>query len=234
MRRLLYPSDLAYLWDTCQRCFWLKARGYEFDRDKLPKVFEDIDRGMKAAFSVEDLNALALPAVSVTPGRWVQSAWMEFPGGVSLAIKGQADFDALLEDGTTAVVDGKSSVSSPERLERRFWRQLESYALCYENPAEGEPVSVSKLGLLVFGGTQFRFDREKRCGALFGGVQLFPVARMADQFQRHLGQIAELLSEDHPPPRTASCTRCAMVDRLARLYGESVPQPSATMQEPCS
>jgi len=44
----LSPTDLTFLWDECQRCFYNKvAQNCPRPRSPFPKVFAAIDRTMK-------------------------------------------------------------------------------------------------------------------------------------------------------------------------------------------
>jgi hypothetical protein len=47
----LAPSDFAFLWDECPRCFYLKVvRREGRPRTPFPKVFGTIDRAMKSHY----------------------------------------------------------------------------------------------------------------------------------------------------------------------------------------
>lgn len=40
----LAPSDLTFLWEECQRCFWLKVKGVlKRPSGLFPKVFTRLD-----------------------------------------------------------------------------------------------------------------------------------------------------------------------------------------------
>jgi hypothetical protein len=57
----LSPSDFAFLWDDCLRCFYLKvARKQSRPRSPFPSVFGRIDRAMKDHYLGERAEMVAL------------------------------------------------------------------------------------------------------------------------------------------------------------------------------
>ena len=59
-RLSLAPSDFAFLWDECPRCFYLKVvRKERRPHMPFPKVFGTIDRAMKAFYMGQRTVALA-------------------------------------------------------------------------------------------------------------------------------------------------------------------------------
>ena len=57
---MLAPSDFAFLWDECPRCFYLKVvRKQGRPRTPFPKVFGTIDRAMKSFYMGQRAESLA-------------------------------------------------------------------------------------------------------------------------------------------------------------------------------
>ena len=57
----LAPSDFAFLWDECTRCFYLKVvRREGRPRTPFPNVFGTIDRAMKRHYLGQRTDSLAL------------------------------------------------------------------------------------------------------------------------------------------------------------------------------
>src|SRR5205809_5117867 len=60
---VLSPSDFAFLWKECPRCFYLQtARGFRRPRGPFPKIFTLIDRHMKTHFTGSRLALPGMPA----------------------------------------------------------------------------------------------------------------------------------------------------------------------------
>jgi len=74
----LAPSDFAFLWDDCPRCFYQKvALGQSPPRAPFPSVFGRIDRAMKDHYLGKRAEGVAAgtPAGVIGRGdRWVKSA----------------------------------------------------------------------------------------------------------------------------------------------------------------
>ena len=48
----LSPSDFAFVWRECKRCFYLRvAKGFQRPRPIMPKIFTLIDAKMKTYYS---------------------------------------------------------------------------------------------------------------------------------------------------------------------------------------
>jgi hypothetical protein len=73
----LSPSDLVFLYEECQRCFYLKVRGLlTRPRTPMPKIFTKIDALMKAYLQGQRTDRLAVGIPRGTfeyAERWVES-----------------------------------------------------------------------------------------------------------------------------------------------------------------
>ena len=150
----LAPSDFAFLWDECPRCFYLKVvRKQPRPRMPFPKVFGTIDRAMKAFYLGRHTEVVApgMPAgVIDQTDRWVRSVGLTLPGGsVVSEIRGSLDALVQCDDGTLAVVDFKTAEPKADHA-ATYSRQLHAYALALEQPCSGPAATVSALGLLCF------------------------------------------------------------------------------------
>ncbi len=80
----LAPSDFAFLWDDCPRCFYRKvALGKLRPRAPFPSVFGRIDRAMKDHYLSERTERIVtgMPEGVISSGdRWVESAPLIVPG----------------------------------------------------------------------------------------------------------------------------------------------------------
>ena len=212
----LSPSDFAFLWDDCPRCFYLKvARKQPRPRSPFPSVFGRIDRAMKDHYLGERAETVAngMPAGIVGGGdRWVKSSPLLAPGRASTClIRGRLDVLIDCDDGTTAIVDFKTVDPKSDHI-ATYSRQLHAYAMALEHPAGGRPETVSSLGLLCF--VPDSFDAEEGRAGLFGPVQWIEVPRDDEAFVGFLAEVVSILEEDEPPPADPSCQWCALRDEV--------------------
>jgi PD-(D/E)XK nuclease superfamily len=209
----LSPSDFAFLWEECKRCFYLKVvKGFDRPRTAFPTIFGTIDRAMTGCYDGMPSQAIAtgMPDGVIRAGqRWVRSRPIDLGmGGRACCISGR--LDALIEfsDGSYGVVDFKTSSVGGAHVPL-YSRQLHAYAYALENPARGQPIlgQVSRLGLLVFqpGGYAHQMDQT---AALTGEVRFVEIPRNDAAFFDFLRQVAEVLSLSVPPEPSPSCPWC--------------------------
>jgi hypothetical protein len=211
----LAPSDFAFLWDECPRCFYLKvARKEARPRTPFPKVFGTIDRAMKSFYMGRRSKELAsdVPAGVITQAdRWVKSAGLTVPGSPFVSeIRGSLDALIECDDGTVAVVDFKTAEPNADHI-ATYSRQLHAYALALEQPALGPSTTVSALGLLCFLPSSFTATET---AALLGEVKWFEVERDQVSFLRFLIEVVSVLEEPEPPPASPTCAWCRWRDEI--------------------
>ena len=209
-RASLAPSDFAFLWDECPRCFYLKVvRKERRPRMPFPKVFGTIDRAMKAFYMGQRSEAVAavMPrGVIGQSDRWVKSAGLTIPGSpVVSEIRGSLDALIQCDDGSVGVVDFKTAEPNVDHV-ATYSRQLHAYALALEQPFSGPAATVSALGLLCFLPDSFGGDAETV--ALTGRVEWFGIERDDPSFFRFLIEVASVLDADEPPPASTTCSWC--------------------------
>jgi hypothetical protein len=205
----LAPSDFAFLWDECPRCFYRKVvRKEARPRTPFPKVFGTIDRAMKSYYLGQRTGELAadMPeGVISQPDRWVKSAGLTIPGSsVVCEIRGSLDALIQCDDGGVAVVDFKTAEPNADHI-ATYSRQLHAYALALEQPASGPSTTVSALGLLCFLPSSFR---SWGTAALLGEVNWFEIERDKTSFLRFLIDVVSVLEEPEPPSASPTCVWC--------------------------
>ena len=205
----LAPSDFAFLWDECPRCFYLKVvRNEARPRTPFPKVFGTIDRAMKAFYMGQRAEALAadMPAgVIGHADRWVRSAGLIIPGSpVVSEIRGSLDALIDCDDGSVGVVDFKTAEPNADHV-ATYSRQLHAYALALEQPSSGPATPVSALGLLCFLPNSFTVTDS---AALWGEVKWFEIERDDPTFLKFLIEVASVVDEPEPPPASPTCVWC--------------------------
>lgn len=222
----LSPSDFAFLWDECKRCFYLKvARGFPPPQQPFPRIFGIIDEQMKNWFGGRRSETMApgVPAGVVRFGDgWVESTPIRIKGRAATCyIRGIFDSVIELDGGGYAVIDFKTTQVRKPNLEK-YGRQLHAYAQALENAAEGQTMlsPVRKLGLLVYepdGFSQTDGDDERGPGASLGGRLVWhEIARDEKMFQRFLGQVLDVIEAAEPPPPSPGCAMCKYRDGARR------------------
>ena len=212
----LSPSDFAFLWDDCPRCFYLKvARKQPRPRSPFPSVFGRIDRAMKDFYLGEraEMAARGMPEGVIGGGdRWVKSAPLLVPGSSrTCLIRGRVDVLVDCDDGTTGVVDFKTTVPKPDHI-ATYGRQLHAYATALEHPSSGRPEEVSSLGLLCFSPDTYE-AQDGRAG-LYGDLEWIEVPRDDLGFAQFLGHVVSVLDQGDPPEPAAGCAWCALSDEI--------------------
>lgn len=210
----LAPSDFAFLWDECRRCFWLKtARGIDRVKTPMPSIFTAIDGRMKTFYEgrrTEQISALLPPGRVAHSGRWVESEPLALPGrATKVHVRGPFDTVLAFDDGSYAVVDFKTSHQKPDNV-AKYARQLHAYAYALEHPAEGALglSPVRRLGLLVFepAGYDALPDSE---ATLAGRVQWVEIEKDEAAFLAFLAEVAAVLESPEPPEAAEDCKWCA-------------------------
>lgn len=146
----LSPSDFAYLYEECKRCFYLKIKeNIPRPSTPFPGVFTALNSTIQNKLIGKNLKTLSqdLPDCTVINQEvFVESKTVP---DTSCYIKGKYDLLCKNPDGTYTVVDLKISLPSEEKIEK-YKTQLFSYKFALENPSSGTPVKISKMGLLIF------------------------------------------------------------------------------------
>lgn len=209
----LSPSDFAFLWEECKRCFWLKVTGVlPRPRPIMPRIFTAIDEAMKDYYQgmrTEKINPGMPPGVVDFSDRWVESLPISLPGWKSSCfIRGKFDTILKLDDGTFGVVDFKTSTIRAEHV-GKYSRQLHAYAACLENAVPGEFAleTISKLGLLVFQPKTFA-QNGNTSASLAGALEWMDIPRDDDSFLAFLGSVVGILDLETPPKAAPGCEWC--------------------------
>lgn len=215
----LSPSDFAFLYEECKRCFYLKVvSGFPRPRTAMPKIFTVIDEQMKACFEGRRAETVApeMPAGVFEYGeRSVESRPLDVPVPDKVyrcRLRGRFDTVVRLDDGTYAVIDFKTAARQDAHIPL-YARQLHAYALALENPAPGRfgCGPVSRLGLVIFEPEKFSHDVAGPV-ALAGGVSWLEIPRDDGGFLGFLSEVLTLLAEPRPPGGAPLCPWCVYRD----------------------
>jgi len=221
MNYKLSPSDLTFLYEGCQRCFWLKVRGGIAQPSiPLPGIFSKIAGLLKTHYSGKRTDKVhpALPPGTVKYGeKWVQSQPISFDEhDHTVYIKGRFDIVIEFDDKTYGVIDFKTGNPDEEKADL-YSRQLHAYACALEHPGERAMslAPITKLGLLYFypdATSQTSIEKllyESR-------IYWIEIERNDDKFMRFLERVLTLVEADAPPTSTPGCNWCGYGDKLAK------------------
>jgi hypothetical protein len=236
----LSPSDFAFLYRECKRCYCLKVKEGKYRPfQPMPSIFNVIDGAMKRAFEgtytdgtpkvYEDRLLLSeidedLPKARVFESNLrVQSEVAQFSDlGVGIYVAGEIDTLMIYpdEDNCYGVGDGKTSAIKPEYVDM-YSRQLHGYAWALSKPAPGRPKRgpVKHLGLLVYEPDLGFFPTGDGQANLMGHLSWMEVPVDSKAFGAFLKEVAALLATDELPPAGKSCSYC----RFLKANGVDIP-----------
>lgn len=214
---VIAPSEIAWLYDSCPRCFWAKCQGIAPRRPQLPAIFNQIDKAQKIALTIEHLQRLGIPAVQFLPGEDVRTKWEDYDG-VRLQIKGKTDLRVMLDDGTVGILDLKTSEPRAQSLEK-YGRQLHAYQRATEHPFSDVPHEVTYLGLIVFTPDKFVVSEGALDVAYRGKFSKWDFDINRAGFDQFLHEVAALAGSDVIPDPGA-CDVCAHYTAMTRLLTE--------------
>ena len=146
----LSPSDFAYIYEECKRCFYLKIKeGISRPSTPFPAVFTALNTRIQDSLFGKNLQTLSssLPDCTVANKEgYVESIVVP---NTSCFIKGRYDLLCKNKDDTYTVVDLKISQPDEEKIEK-YKTQLTAYKFSMENPAREKPIKITRMGLLIF------------------------------------------------------------------------------------
>lgn len=214
----LSPSDFAFLWEECPRCFYLKiARGYP--RPAPSPTAAPLDAQIKAGCEGRRTETLApeMPAGVFEIGeRAIESQPLDvhLPDAVlRCQIHGRLDTVVRLDDGGYAIVDFRTGAHGAESRARLASLELHACARALEHPASGATAlgPITRLGLLVF--EPEKFTREAGgLGALTGGLSWIEIPRDDRALFGFLAEALAVLERPDPPGGMPLCAWCVYRD----------------------
>lgn len=213
----LSPHALAWSFDRCRRCWWLKLHnqfqsGEEVKKifETMPKIFLQIDKGMKAAITPEVITSMGIGEVvsHSTNERVVSEPFCH--AGAELTISGYPDFVGDLASEECLLLDYKTTDPS-NRTTQVYTRQLHCYEFAMRNPQHTIPRQVDKMGLICFTPTEETFKvevKDRVWGALYGPLTYIDFQIDRPWFEKFLETVAELLMTEEPPDFSSHCQVC--------------------------
>lgn len=201
----LSPSDFKYLWEECPHCFYRKVR-YNIRPPSIgiPSIFTKMSNLLQINIQNRNLQEFIPDAPSgifILKEGYLKSK--PLPSGKSY-INGRFDLLIKFTDNTFGVIDVKMTDSKDEDL-NKFDRQLHAYKYALENPAEKEPIIISKVGLLIVSPT----DIKPHQGYLYYKAKPVwkEISINMDNFFSFIREVENLLEGPEPSP-SQNCEWC--------------------------
>lgn len=208
----LSPSDFAFLWEECKRCFYLKVKGFYRPQQFFPRIFNIIDEQIKICFSELRIDNLVTGAPRGNikySDEWVESQPINFTDINSACfIRGKFDSIVQFDDNAYGVIDFKTADISTNHI-NTYARQLHAYAYALENPTPRgfscEP--ISKLGLIIYEPTTFACGLQGEA-MLNGNLRWLEVPLDNESFLSFLHEVAAVIDANEPPSPSPTCEWC--------------------------
>jgi hypothetical protein len=234
----LSPSDFAFLWEQCKRCFYLKVvHGIRQPSMPMAGIFKRLE-GLQMGFYDGRRTTDVLP--SLPPGvircgeKTVESEPVQADGLPPWFVYGKIDSLLEFDDGSWGILDFKTTVVSPEKGVL-YGRQLHAYAHAFEHPAaaprilKGGPAPklspISRIGILCFEPSELTQERPGR-QVYAGAVEWIEIPRDGKAFLDFVAGTVKLLAGEVPPP-TPGCDWCAYAATMKEGKLPTPPAPAA-------
>jgi hypothetical protein len=204
----LSPSDFKYLYEDCKHCYFQKVKGFikELPSIGMPGVFSKMNSLLQDAImgmNLQEINSeLPKGKIEIKEG-FLKSK--PIPPTNDCFISGRFDVASRLEDGTYSVIDFKITDPVEDKIQK-FFHQLHAYKFAMENPSDGEPRKVSKMGIIAINPHEISFPGKE---VLFKATpQWFEIKEDMDKFYSFITEVSKLLNGPPPPENSKNCKWC--------------------------
>ena len=201
----LSPSDFAYLWNDCKHCYYQKVKNGISYSSPFPAMFGRINKLLQTSIMGMNLRDVhpELPSGIIT----VQEGFMkskQIPG-TNTYLSGRFDILTKLDDGTYAIIDFKITIPDEEKIFKKYTSQLHAYKFALENPLEGEPIKISKMGAVSINPDEMKLVNGKIVYTTTPSWH--PIEENMDDFYNLIKEISTVLGGPLPPT-SATCNLC--------------------------
>lgn len=205
------PSDFAYLWEDCKFCYYQKVKFGNSHSGAFPSMFGRINKLLQDSIMGMNLQDILpqLPSGIIS----VQEGYMKsiVVPGTSIFLSGRFDILTKLDDGTYAIIDFKITSPDEEKILKKYTSQLHAYKFALENPAEGEPIKISKMGAVSVNPDEMKLVDGK---IVFTTIPTYhPVDENMKDFHALLKEISDVLNGDLPQV-SETCELCIYRSRF--------------------
>lgn len=201
----LSPSDFAYLWEECKHCYYQKVKLGNSYSGPFPAMFTRINKLLQDSIMGMNLKDILpqLPSGVIN----VQEGYLKsvvIPG-TNVFLSGRFDILTKLDDGSCALIDFKITSPDEEKVLKKYTSQLHAYKYALENPAEGEPIKISKMGAVSISPDEMKLVDGK---IVFTTTPTWhPVEEDMESFYGLIREISEVLNGSLPPT-SETCELC--------------------------
>src|SRR5688572_7600921 len=221
----LSPSDFAFHWEQCKRCYYLKVvRNIRQPSMPMAGIFKKLE-GLQMKFYDGRRTTDVLPGLPPGVFRCAEQAVESEPID-DWYIYGKIDSLIEFDDGSWGILDFKTTTISPEKGVL-YGRQLHAYAHAFEHPTTSPRIlkgpapkigPISKLGLLCFEPSALTQDGDRQVYS--GAVQWIEIPRDREKFLGFVGETLKVLKECPPP--TPDCDWCSYAATMKVMPVEAV------------
>jgi len=200
------PSDFAYLWNECKHCYYQKVKNGITYSSPFPAMFGRINGLLQTSIMGMNLQDVHpdLPKGIIE----IQEGYMRSKviPGTSVFLSGRFDILSRLTDGTYALIDFKITTPDEEKILKRYSSQLHAYKYALENPMEGKPIKVSKMGAVSINPEKMKLKDGK---IIFTTVPAYhPIEENMNSFFELIKEISDVLNGEEPLP-SPTCSLCS-------------------------
>lgn len=201
----LSPSDFAYLWNDCKFCYYHKVKLNISHSGVFPSMFGRINSLLQTSIMGMNLKDIIsdLPSgvIEVQEG-FIRSKIID---GTNCFLNGRFDILTKLDNGTYALIDFKITSPDEEKILKNYSSQLHAYKYALENPATGEPIKITKMGVVSINPEEMKLVDGK---VIFTTIPAWhPVEENMEGFFLLINEISNLLNGD-TPSMSEDCRLC--------------------------
>ncbi|MDO8639371.1 MAG: PD-(D/E)XK nuclease family protein [bacterium] len=200
----LSPSDFAYLWNDCKHCYYQKVKLGVAHSGIFPSMFGRINKLLQDSImgmNLSDIHPDLPRGIILIQEGYMKSVTID---GTNCYLSGRFDILSKLDDETYAIIDFKITTPDEEKIQK-YASQLHAYKFALENPADGEPIKVSKMGVVSINPEQMKLIDGK---VVFTTTPNYhPVKEDMASFHSLIREINDVLNGDLPAP-SETCNLC--------------------------
>lgn len=201
----LSPSDFAYLWEECKHCYYQKVKNGISYAGVFPAMFGKINTLLQTSIMGANLTDIIpnLPSGVIN----IQEGFLKSKviPDTNVFLSGRFDILSKLDDGSHALIDFKITTPDDEKILKKYSNQLHAYKYSLENPAEGQPLKITQMGVVSINPDEMKLENGK---VIFTTTPTWhPVEEKMDDFLAKMREVSQLLDGDLPPA-SDTCTLC--------------------------
>jgi hypothetical protein len=214
---ILSPSDFAFGFDQCKKCYFNKIVNKLVLRTGFPSVFSKFDRCQKHYYSDKSAKLISEDLDEGTihtkgSDKLMVSKTLYDNKKRPFILRGK--LDAYIHHYTNnfySVIDFKTTDMKNEKA-HMYSNQLHSYALMLENPSKNDVIApVKRLGLFCFN-PEKQTDHSDNSSNYKLETKWIEIERDDTKFYRYVTSILDLLHGKVKAESNPSCTTCNFIN----------------------